>query len=585
MLLHKISTFQTMLNANKVRIGFRILAVILGALHTWAAITSQSMNADGIAYLDIGDAYFRADWENAINTVWPPLYSWLLGFVNAVFRPSMTWEFPTVHILNFFIYLGAMVCFEFMWGKLGNNKSSENQNGSLSLPTWACWAIGYSLFIWTSLSMIQIWAVTPDMLAAALLYLAAGLIIEIRNGSRQWHTYLILGLVLGLGYLAKTLMFSTALVFLGICLVLVHRTQNSIAKVVLSVGAFLLVCLPFIVLISINNGGITIGEAGTITYLKHVQGLPFSHWQGDPSNQIIPSHPSRVIHLFPTIYEFGEPIGGTYPISTDPSYWYAGIEMPFSLHNQLSRILISSLFYLEIFFQNQGVLLACVIALYMMGPKHKLSFIEITRKWALVIPAIIAFGLYGLVLVAGRYIAAFILLFWADILTNIRLANTTVNKLWLKTLSAISVIGILANILIFNLDGINRLNPTFQSNTGEQTTLKPASHVEVAQTLHQLGIEEGDRVAVIGYGFDSFWARLARVRIVAEMPEDEAKEFWTGSETLRQSVLGAFAGSGVIAVVAEYVPENAQTDGWHRVEDSNLFIYRLKAKAKQNDSD
>ena len=29
-------------------------------------------------------------------------------------------------------------------------------------------------------------------------------------------------------------------------------------------------------------------------------------------------------------------------------------------------------------------------------------------------------------------------------------------------------------------------------------------------------LEFGDEVAVIGYGFDSFWARLAKVKIVAE---------------------------------------------------------------------
>src|SRR6266545_7993629 len=81
-------------NPLKVRILFRILAVGLGAFHTYATIKSQSMNADGISYLDIGDAYFRADWANAINAVWSPLYSWILGFANFAFQPSMEWEFP-----------------------------------------------------------------------------------------------------------------------------------------------------------------------------------------------------------------------------------------------------------------------------------------------------------------------------------------------------------------------------------------------------------------------------------------------------------------------------------------------------------
>lgn len=570
------TAFHDNMSTNGVRTFFRILAISLAGLHTWAAITSQSMNADGIAYLDIGDAYFRADWENAINPVWPPLYSWLLGFINTVFKPSMAWEFPTVHIINFCIYLGAMVSFEFMWGKLGRFKASETNNGLLSLPHWGWWGIGYSLFIWTSLSLIQIWAVTPDMLMAALLYLAAGLIVEIRQGSRQWRTYFFLGLVLGLGYLAKTFMFPIALVLLGICLVVIRRTESSTAKVFLSVGVFLMVCVPFIFLISEKNGDLTIGEAGTVTILRYVHGIPFPHWQGDPVNQIVPSHPSRLIHNFPPIYEFAEPIGGTYPISTDPSYWYKGIDISINFQNQMSRILISSIFYIDLFFQNQGVLLACVIALYIMGPKKKLSFMEILRSWALVIPAVIAFGLYGLVLVAGRYMAAFILLFWTDILANIRLKDIPVNRSWVRVLSAIAAIGMLVNIAIFNLDGINRLNPSIQTNIGEQTTAKPASPIEVAQTLHQQGVEEGDKVAIIGYGFDSFWARLARVKIVAEMLESQANEFWLGDDALQQDVLQAFASTGASAIVAEYVPGYARLDGWHQVGNSNYYIYKLK---------
>ena len=75
-----------------VRKIFRVITTIVGGLHTYAAIMSQSMNADGIAYLDIGDAYFRADWTNAISVVWSPLYSWILGLVNFIFKPSINRE-------------------------------------------------------------------------------------------------------------------------------------------------------------------------------------------------------------------------------------------------------------------------------------------------------------------------------------------------------------------------------------------------------------------------------------------------------------------------------------------------------------
>jgi hypothetical protein len=39
-----------------VSLCFRLMALVLGGLHTWAAVTSHSMNSDGIDYLDIGDA-------------------------------------------------------------------------------------------------------------------------------------------------------------------------------------------------------------------------------------------------------------------------------------------------------------------------------------------------------------------------------------------------------------------------------------------------------------------------------------------------------------------------------------------------
>jgi hypothetical protein len=559
-----------------IRILFRTLAISMAGLHTWAAITSQSMNADGINYLDIGDAYFRGDWANAINPVWPPLYSWILGLVNFIVQPSMDWEFPTVHILNFVIFIGTLFCFEFMWGKLRDFSLTLQSGEFVSLPSWAWWSVGYSLFIWTSLSLIQIWAVTPDMLMAAIVYLAAGLIVQIRIDPRRWAPFFYLGLTLGLGYLTKTFMFSMAMVFLGISVILGERTWRSITKSLLAAGIFLVVCLPFILLISEKEGKFTIGDAGTVTYLRHVQGLPYPHWQGDPEKGIELDHPSRLIHQSPPVYEFGEPIGGTYPISTDPSYWYEGIELPFNLGNQLARIFISTIFYLDLFFQKQGILVACVVALYFMRPRQKLPFVKLIQQWALVIPSVMAFGLYGLVLVSGRYIGVFVLLFWADILANLSLSDTPNNRSWLKGLSILATLGLLINIILFNLEGVNRLNPSIRSNLGDPTISAPAKPLEVAYALQQYGVEEGHKVAIIGYGYDSFWARLARVKIVAEMLDGQATDFWLGTEALKQDVLRAIASTEAKVIVAENVPGYAKMDGWTRIGNSNYYILRLE---------
>ena len=558
-------------NPSKIRVIFRALALGLGALHTYAAVKSQSMNADGIAYLDIGDAYFRADWANAINAVWSPLYSWILGLVNFIFEPSMPWEFPTVHIVNFAIYLFALACFEFMWRNVRGTPPAEDYR--LSDPLW--WMLGYLLFIWVTLSLIQIWAVTPDLLMAGLVFLAAGLIGRIRAGDDRHRTFFYLGSILGLGYLSKTFMFSVALIFLTLAWLVQKRRPFSLFRPALAAGAFLLISLPFILLISSVKGKLTIGEAGTVTYLRYVNGMPFPHWQGDPDTGMVPTHPSRVIYQSPAVYEFGEPVAGTYPISLDPSYWYEGIEPRFDFGGLLARLLSSSLVYAELFLHRQGILVACVLALFAMGQPRRFTFFYILQDWALVIPAIIAFGLYGTVLVQSRYVGVFVLLFWADTLANIRLPETSSNKSWLNVLSSIAAIGLLANVIVFNLDGFKRLNPSLSASSVERAA-RPATSLEVAEMLQELGITPGDRVGVIGYAYDSFWARLARVRIVAEMLEADAIDFWEGDERLQQSVLRAFARTGADAVIAEYVPTDALLEDWQRVGNSNYYVYKFR---------
>jgi hypothetical protein len=561
--------FEIFTNTQRVRVLFRWLAGALGALHVYAAIRSQSMNPDGIAYLDIGDAYFRADWANAINAVWSPLYSWILGLVNFIVKPPMQWEFPTVHIVNFFIYLFALACFEFMWCNV-RNTNTENESHYLTDPLW--WMLGYLLFIWTTLSLIQIWAVTPDMLMAAFVFLAAGLIGRIRAGGDNHRLFLSLGLVLGLGYLSKTFMFCIAPVFLALAWLVQKQTRTSLFKTLLAAGVFILISAPFISLISQAKGKFTIGEAGTVTFLREVMVIPYPHWQGDPQENIYPAHPARVIHASPNLYEFGEPIGGTYPIITDPAYWYEGIPVQISIDDLLIRLFASGIYFLNLFFEKLGIFVACVIVLYLMGQRTKRTFFEIVHQWVLVIPAVVAFGLYGMVLVAGRYVGVFVLLFWADILANIRIPALRNNISWMNVLGEIAALGLIVNIVLFNLDGFTRLTPSLGAGLVESSA-PPARPLAVAQMLEESGVQPGDKVGVIGYAHDSFWARLIKVKITTQMLDADAELLWRGDDAMRQSVLQAFADAGVRAVVAEYVPGYAGLRDWHQVDNSSYYIY------------
>jgi hypothetical protein len=558
-----------------VMVCFRLLAFIMGGLNAWAAATSHSMNADGINYLDIGDAYMRGDWVTAVNPVWSPLYSWILGPVMALFKPSMRWEFPLIHLVNFAIYLYALVCFEFFWRQLREFQQTRTAESPhlLTFPEWAWLGLGYGLFIWTSLALIEIWAVTPDMLMASLVYVAAGLLVRLWLGYTGWRTFILLGLMLGLSYLAKAIMFPLAFVILGISLFSIGGLRRALPRVLIAAAVFLFITLPFVVMISQAAGELTFGQAGAITYVRHVNGVSYPHWQGEPAGNGTPIHPSRQIFDNPPVYEFGEPIGGTYPISLNPVYWYEGVVAQFDAGQQVGLLLTSLLYYFDLFFHQLGVLLLGILTLYVLRQNWRFSLTAAIQRWGLAIAALAALGLYALVLVEGRYIGAFITLLFASLLVNVQLPNTQTGKRLVGGISVMMVGFLLLNLIAFNLAGFRDLMGSNNIQTTRQTTVPPEWPGKVAEALHRLGVQQGDSVGVIGYAFDSYWARLARVHIAAEMLDRDADAFWVGGTALRAEVMAAFADTGVTAVVAEYVPDYVSLDGWQQVGSSNYYIY------------
>src|SRR6266849_4808446 len=133
-------------NYQLLRIFYWAVALALGAAQAWA--TRFTMNPDGISYLDIGDAYWRGDWHNAINAYWSPLYSWILGFFLKVVKPSAYWEYPLAHLVNFLIYVVALGCFEFFLATFiaqqKERDESLSEQDEIGIPEWAWWVLGYS---------------------------------------------------------------------------------------------------------------------------------------------------------------------------------------------------------------------------------------------------------------------------------------------------------------------------------------------------------------------------------------------------------------------------------------------------------
>jgi hypothetical protein len=163
-----------------------------------------------------------------------------------------------------------------------------------------------------------------------------------------------------------------------------------------------------------------------------------------------------------------------------------------------------------------------------------------------------------------------------DLLGNISLEDRPDTRRLVRGVTVIIAVALLANLTYTTLQGYTDLRNNAAPATQSIESRPPSWPGEVAEELQSLGIRPGDPVGLIGYGFDSFWARLARVRIVAEMLEADAEPFWRGDPSLRADVIEAFAGTEAKAIVAEYVPAGTSMNGWHQVNDTNFFIYLIR---------
>ncbi len=251
--------------------------------------------------------------------------------------------------------------------------------------------------------------------------------------------------------------------------------------------------------------------------------------------------------------------------------------MPHMDASQLGILIMrSATTYFELFLRQQGGLVAAALILTWMGSSRRLHLVNILRRWGLVVVAVAALAAYALVYVEARYIGVFVVLLWADVLANVRLPRSPASDRLASGVGAIMAFFVLANILAFNVKGFGDLSA--RRSVVQATSQKaraPSWPGEVAEELHRLDIQRGDKVAVIGYGFSAFWARLARVQIVAEMLGNDADPFWLGDYAHQAAVIEAFAGTGARAIVAEGVPSYAALGDWHQVGDSNTYLYLL----------
>jgi len=440
---------------------------------------------------------------------------------------------------------------------------------------------GYALFTWSIIRLIPPHQPEPDLLVCALLYSIFAMLFRIRRGTMSWEGSIFFGALLGLGYLCKGIMFPMGFVFCGIALFLAGWATNNRYKMVVAFSVFLLLSLPYVVALSNHYGRWTFYDGGWINYAVEISGVkPWVHWQGEEPGQGTPVHPTRKIYNNPPMYEFGTPFKVTYPPWYDPSYWYQGVKLIPDLRQQL-RVIKKNVRVLVFFLAEStgsgaerlptwgnlegkvrlaiGPLLTlfCVLLLINIGGVSGSR--RAAEYWFVLVPVCAVLVMYGLLHYQGRYIAAYIVVLWMVLFGSVAITYSEESK---KIVTAVLFFGALITTILLAIgtgEGFLRASREYLRGDPEAPFFQSGyPNWKVATYLKDKGVQPGDAVGAVGYTLSGYWARMARVRVIAEVPAEGSMEFWSMDTASKAMVMKIFRDVGAQAVVAKVGFINAQ---------------------------
>jgi hypothetical protein len=268
------------------------------------------------------------------------------------------------------------------------------------------------------------------------------------------------------------------------------------------------------------------------------------------------------LHEQPALYEFATPIAGTYPPWYDPTYWYEGARWRIRPLAWAVVIVRQVAIYLELLLREQGPLLAGGLALLSFGGLLA-GLRRLRRRWELWMPALAALGMYALVHVDGRFVGGFFAMLWAALFASVRVPGS---REMCKLARAIGLVTAAATAILL-LVVVSRDALTAYSEA--------RFHVEAAEQLRGLGVAPGTAVACICDGTGAYWAHLAELKIVSEIPEPQAADYWATDTATKAELAATFASTGAKLVVTQAVPPAARA-GWQPLASTGFYVLWLK---------
>jgi len=495
------------------------------------------VNPDGVSYLDLSDDFRSGRWTDAVNAHWSPGYPLILSTLLRPWMLRSPWEPIVVHVINGWLFLVSLASFEFFLSELRRSASSER--AALDLTTPGGWFAAHMVFLWCMLVLITVRGVTPDMMLAAIGFAAAAYVVRIQSRGATTGSFVMLGALLGFAALTKSFMLSVS-----IALLLVLLTTDR--RILYSAAVFAVVISPQLVALSVEARHLTFGDSARIVYALKVNQVS----KFDAANQLV-AVPRTV--SFPT-----DKPNQTYPLWDDPARWYSGIPVSFDYSNQMRAFIRN----LE---ADAGIALKIIIPLIV---------VVMCRNWAvpvrnrlLAATALAVLAAYSLLHSEARLIGFWIALGSISFLAGITL-DARYERIGRRVVQLISIISAVSLVTYV-------IDQSFSSRADRGLNARDIQG-EVAAKVRGTGIRQGDRIGLIGDESDIYWARLAHVQVVAQIPLADAAAYWSSSEGARDDVNRWMGMAGAVALVASWTSPPAPIEGWTPVPGSRYSIFPLK---------
>lgn len=509
--------------------NFLLRAALTSVLLLAAAITLYisrfRMKGDGVSYLDLADAYLRADWAAAANTSWSPIYPLILAVFRAVFVPSAYLEIPLVHLTNFFIFCIALASFLWLINEI--TKAAGEISSS-------CILMAFALFTYCALNLIAVASVTPDMLLLSVITAITTVFLRIRREGLSCKRAVILGTLCGIGFLTKAVFLPLSLGFLAL-IALIYIRQEKI-KVALVLAAFTVVALPFIGFLSISKQRFTFSDIGWINYCIDVRSC-------EGSEKPAPEGESNLI-----LYR-SKNTEATFPLWYDLAESRQQLKIRFDPGKQIDKTS-------KVVRRTIGILggvfslpLWIVIIVYAVV-RRRLFFNAVGMTHPVLILAFGGIASYSLTHVENRYLAPMMI----PLLTPFLIVTAVEKKTWLKYLTVGAALCLFLAV-VYNLRG--------QIRKGVEPDRKQT--VLAAAKANEVGLQEKDNIIVVGDGIRLYWARTARLRIVGEIPTAEAVDRQMSCDLNRTGVKAIVTNLSAPADTSEWIEIDADTKSYLRM--------------------